>query len=692
MGVSAEGRLLGPGVLVAPRGPAQLLARCLLLGVLFVVAGQLALRSNVPGSQLALVWPSSGIAALWLLTSTRSSRWPDLAGLAAATLISSLISGPPWELVPFRVVSALAMALLFRVLVDGWTPLRRPDGSLRVPTGLATFVALAGAAVVAGFLQASVQELGSNLVTEPSWTGYLHRWLRNTIAIWTMVTTALLLLGRGLAAAGPDSPGQDEHALAWLKGPDHRPWELGALLVLAVALYLFSYGLFPSLPLTFVLFLPSAWAGVRLPPARATTFGLALGVVAVALTLAGIGPYAAMDAPLMETFVAQAFLAIVFGTTLLLSVTRTELAVAERRSAERAQLLDQVLSSVGDGIALVEEDGRVVMINRAASRMLGLPDDGVSRVDEVLLASLHAPDGTELTPDRLHHVRTLAGETVRDEDVVVRPAGRGPDRIIRVTAQLMPTPPGSPRQVLVTAHDVTDERAHSTALGAFAGEVAHDLKNPLAVVEGWSEMLEAELRAAPQLDSEDGLRMLARVQGAAAHMRTLIGELLTYTLARDQELRPERTVLREQAVQVERMHQRPVSEEAPSPRIELDCDDVVWADPVLLRQLLDNLVGNAVKYVADDVVPHVRVRSRRVFEDRVEVRVEDNGIGVAPADRHRVFASLYRVEQNGYPGTGLGLAICQRIVERHGGSIWVEDGPGGRGTAFVFTLPAVQTT
>jgi signal transduction histidine kinase len=102
---------------------------------------------------------------------------------------------------------------------------------------------------------------------------------------------------------------------------------------------------------------------------------------------------------------------------------------------------------------------------------------------------------------------------------------------------------------------------------------------------------------------------------------------------------------------------------------------------------VDNLVGNAVKYVADGVVPHVVVAGVR-RGDRVEVTVTDNGIGVPPALRHAVFHRFERVPGTGRQGTGLGLSICQTIVERHGGTIEIDDGPGGRGSVFRVVLPA----
>jgi signal transduction histidine kinase len=112
----------------------------------------------------------------------------------------------------------------------------------------------------------------------------------------------------------------------------------------------------------------------------------------------------------------------------------------------------------------------------------------------------------------------------------------------------------------------------------------------------------------------------------------------------------------------------------------------VSADPRQLARLLQNLISNAMKFTgAARPVVHVTARET---SDGVEVSVIDNGIGIDPADRERIFKMFHRpVNGAGVHGTGIGLAICERIVERHGGRIWVDAAAGG-GSAFRFTLPA----
>lgn len=210
--------------------------------------------------------------------------------------------------------------------------------------------------------------------------------------------------------------------------------------------------------------------------------------------------------------------------------------------------------------------------------------------------------------------------------------------------------------------------------------VAHDLKNPLTVVRGWTESLREELEAedpdVPVLRS-----MLSRVQGASDQMHHFIDDLLAFTVARDRPLDIDDVDLSALAEEVAELRR----EGETRPRISVQDGMKVRADRPLVRQLLDNLVGNSVKYVAPGVRPQVAV-SAVERDGLLEVSVTDNGIGIPPGMRQRVFDSFARAHAVDYGGTGLGLAICERAVSRHGGRIWVDD-TVERGTRISFTLP-----
>jgi signal transduction histidine kinase len=113
---------------------------------------------------------------------------------------------------------------------------------------------------------------------------------------------------------------------------------------------------------------------------------------------------------------------------------------------------------------------------------------------------------------------------------------------------------------------------------------------------------------------------------------------------------------------------------------------------VLVRQLLDNLIGNAVKYTAPGAAPEITITSAPTADGRIRVEVTDRGIGIPPGQHEAIFGNFHRAHRGeAYTGTGLGLTICERIVERHGGTIVATDNPAGPGTRVSFTLPAAST-
>ncbi|HZA23664.1 MAG TPA: ATP-binding protein [Dehalococcoidia bacterium] len=116
----------------------------------------------------------------------------------------------------------------------------------------------------------------------------------------------------------------------------------------------------------------------------------------------------------------------------------------------------------------------------------------------------------------------------------------------------------------------------------------------------------------------------------------------------------------------------------------------MWGDTTQLMQVFQNIIGNAIKFCAQEV-PQIHVSAQQSEKEWL-ISVEDNGIGIAPQLHRRIFEIFQRLHGRAeYSGTGLGLALCQRIIERHGGRIWVESDLG-QGSTFYFTLPLAEST
>jgi signal transduction histidine kinase len=180
-------------------------------------------------------------------------------------------------------------------------------------------------------------------------------------------------------------------------------------------------------------------------------------------------------------------------------------------------------------------------------------------------------------------------------------------------------------------------------------------------------------------DSPPEPAVLELMRASTERARDLIDGVLSY--ARAGELRRERVSLASVIGEVAE-DLRPTLEEADASLFVGELPSVD-GDARQLRRLLQNLVGNAVRFRGDEP-PRIEVGAARAGEDWV-VTVRDNGVGVAPEDAGRIFRMFSRADGE-RDGTGIGLAVCRRVVEAHGGRIWVEPGEGG-GSAFRFTLP-----
>jgi signal transduction histidine kinase len=226
-------------------------------------------------------------------------------------------------------------------------------------------------------------------------------------------------------------------------------------------------------------------------------------------------------------------------------------------------------------------------------------------------------------------------------------------------------------------------RQRETELVGFAGIVAHDLRSPLARITGYADFLREEAAAGLDPVHRD---FLERLYGGAQRMQSLIDDLLDYAIADNQELLRTRVDLNRLVAEVVRDRVSGTGDLQPA--IVLWPLPSVDGDPVLLRQVFDNLVGNALKYTPAGQHPSIEVTAHPRDTGGWRVEVADHGIGIPAAQRATVFTPFIRADgSQDYHGTGLGLAIVQRIVERHEGEVGVEENRGG-GSVFWFTLPA----
>ncbi len=225
-------------------------------------------------------------------------------------------------------------------------------------------------------------------------------------------------------------------------------------------------------------------------------------------------------------------------------------------------------------------------------------------------------------------------------------------------------------------------------LEQFAYVASHDLQEPLRAVGGYLQFLER--RYAGKLD-KDADKFIARSVAAATRMRTMINDLLAFSRlgTRGKSFEPTAcsTVLAQAVVNLQATIEESDAVVTHDPLPE------VMADAGQLVQLFQNLLSNAIKFRGQET-PRVHISAERLEDEASETHsaswlfsVRDNGIGFEPQYAERIFIIFQRLHtQDEYPGTGIGLAVCKKIVERHGGRVWVESEPGV-GSTFFFTLP-----
>ncbi len=329
---------------------------------------------------------------------------------------------------------------------------------------------------------------------------------------------------------------------------------------------------------------------------------------------------------------------------------------------ERSKL-ETILTNIAEGVIVIDQDRRLILVNRMAREMFELADENVSgrRVQDVL----HHADLVNLL------TRSRATEPFRTE--ITLEDGRV------FYAQLTPIPEVGQT---VTLQDITYLKELDHIKSDFVSTVSHDLRSPLTAILGYVELLD---RVGPLSDLQH--EFISRVQFNVHTITSLINDLLDLGRieagfdARNEVVPIEamvKEVLEELSAAANEKSQQLLADLSPELPVTL-------GDPVRLRQMLSNLVGNAIRYTQAGGTIWVRGRAEG---DQVILQVVDNGPGIPLADQPYIFDKFYRASNipAEIPGTGLGLAIVKSIVENQQGRIWVDSNPG-QGSTFTVVLP-----
>jgi signal transduction histidine kinase len=355
-----------------------------------------------------------------------------------------------------------------------------------------------------------------------------------------------------------------------------------------------------------------------------------------------------------------------------------ELAARKQVEEERSRL-KAVIASSRDGLIMVGEDGLLHVVNRQAMEMLRLPaemEDHVGRSFVTVFRYIHRWSkkvASTLIKEARKSIGQQSGTSVGEYEF----AGR----YVR-WMNLPMTGANLPTGRLIVLRDVTEERQLEHLREDLTHTLVHDLRNPLGNIRTSLDILAAEFPI-PQETYPFELLNIAR--NCATRMLDLVNAILDVSHFEDRQmpLNRQRISLYESILEA-LLLQTPIAQEK---GILLQTDlaesaPPVWADKVLVRRVLQNLIGNAIKFTHPGGL--VGIRTEQVGNE-LRFSVQDNGPGVAPEIQDRLFQKFVTGRVEGH-GSGLGLAFCRLVIEAHGGQIGVLSTPG-KGSTFVFTLP-----
>jgi PAS domain S-box-containing protein len=351
---------------------------------------------------------------------------------------------------------------------------------------------------------------------------------------------------------------------------------------------------------------------------------------------------------------------------------------------------ERTFDSVPDLIALIDNHHRILRVNKAMAQKLGL--DAEQCVGLPCYEYVHGLSGP---PAFCPHSHTLKDCKQHIEEVHEPRLGGH----FLVSTTPMFDEQGQLAGSVHVARDITERKQaeeererlleelkrSNKELEQFAYIASHDLQEPLRMVSSYVQLISHRYKDRLDKDADE---FIGYAVNGTAHMQTLLNDLLTYSRAgapgKPFALTDLNSVLSTTAVNLKKLiddnHAEITHESLPA----------VYADKVQMVQVFQNLIGNAIKFRSNEP-PHVKI-SIDLENNEWVVRVSDNGIGIDPKYFNRIFHIFKRIHsRDKYDGTGIGLAICRKIVERHGGRIWVDSEPG-KGSTFYFTIPAASNS
>ncbi|PDW02152.1 GAF domain-containing sensor histidine kinase [Candidatus Viridilinea mediisalina] len=364
-------------------------------------------------------------------------------------------------------------------------------------------------------------------------------------------------------------------------------------------------------------------------------------------------------------------------------------------STSERRKLNTVVTSIAEGVLLCDAHGRLTLANEAALRLLRL--DSLP-FEQPLTAMpdfyrMRDLDGRPLTLEQLPFTRALAGEIFQDYRLILR-GSSGDETVMSFSGAPARSDDDLIEGAVVVFRDITANQKLERAKDEFLAVAAHELRSPLAAVRSYADLLLRREQQRDEGDSRDlhGLTILTQ---QVSHMLRMVDNLLDVSRIDAGQLD-----LQMQQINLVHLANQVLDQQRPAAgnrtlQIEASNDELlVTCDTLRIRQVLTNLISNAIKYSPNEGI--ITVRLNRITESLTEnqppsssavvVSVSDEGGGITPDQQARLFQRYYRARNRKAEGLGLGLYLSRQFVQMHGGTIWVESAEGS-GSTFAFSLP-----
>ncbi|MFB7890868.1 sensor histidine kinase [Microbacterium sp. NPDC056044] len=365
---------------------------------------------------------------------------------------------------------------------------------------------------------------------------------------------------------------------------------------------------------------------------------------------------------------------------MLLAKQSQLLASVLARTRRQEQVVTEVLDAVDFGVVRMGTSGRVAVTNEAHGTLL----QGVEPDHDGTEVPAFRDDGTSpLPPDEHPLERARRGEAFDDQVVWFGPES-GPRRALTITARRLTDPDGADAGAVVVSRDVTAELTALRARDDLVASVSHELRTPLTSILGYLDL------AIEDPDTPDAVRASLDVaERNAERLLRIVADILAASSSSPSSVEASLAPQLLDARDLVRAAAADALPRAAARAITIDETGlepaVAWADPLRLRQVVDNLVSNAIAYNKDGGTVFVGTTTDGTSS---WILVRDTGVGISEADRSRLFQRYYKAGGERRSGTGLGLAITRDIVRAHGGELALHSA-AGVGSTFIVKLPAI---